>query len=574
MPAHLDIALLICAGLVALGIVTSLLSFRFGAPLLLVFLLLGLSAGEDGVVGIPFDDAGVAYTICTVALALVLFDSGCGTSLASFRLAARPALALATLGVALTAVLVALPAHYLLGMDWITALLLGAVVSSTDAAAVFFLLRVGGVEVRDRVRSTLEIESGSNDPMSIFLALVLLGLATHAGALAADWSLAWRFLHQMGGGLLLGLAGGYGIGAALARLKLERELLPLLALSLALCLFALTNLVGGSGFLAVYVAGLVVGNRALPAIGMLRRFQAAFTWLAQIAMFITLGMLATPSEFLPLLGPGLLLGTALIVVGRPLAVWLSLLPFGFSGREIGFVGWVGLRGAVSLLLGMLPILHGLEGGRDLFNLAFIIVLMSLLIQGWTLAPVARWLGQVVPARRGPVEREALDLPGLAGHDLVCYRIMRDSPIARGASLPRWSRPSLVVRGAEVLRLREAGPLRPGDLVYLFAAEDRIPLLDRIFAAERAPTADDREFFGDFALEADVTVGELAEGYGFGPDGRDPRQSLVDAVALEFDGAPTVGDRLPLGPVDVIVRALDEHGRIAELGLHLAPPRRA
>jgi potassium/hydrogen antiporter len=333
-------------------------------------------------------------------------------------------------------------------------------------------------------------------------------------------------------------------------------------------------MLGGSGFLAVYVAGLVVGNRSLPAIGMLRRFQAAFTWLAQIAMFITLGMLATPSEFLPLLGGGVLLGAALILFGRPLAVWLTLLPFGFNRREIGFVGWVGLRGAVSLLLGMLPILQGLEDGRDLFNLAFIIVLMSLLIQGWTLGPVARWLGQVVPARRGPVEREALDLPGLAGHDLVCYRIMRDSPVAHGADLPRWSRPSLVVRGKDVLRLREAGPLRPGDLVYLFAAEDRIPLLDRIFAAERAPTADDREFFGDFAIEPDVTVGDLAEGYGFGPGGRDPRQTLVAAMMQEFDGGPTVGDRLALGPVDVIVRALDERGHVAELGLHLAPPRRS
>ncbi|MBL8274880.1 MAG: cation:proton antiporter, partial [Xanthomonadales bacterium] len=235
MPAHLDIALLICAGLVALGIVTSLLSFRFGAPLLLVFLLLGLSAGEDGLAGVPFDDAGIAYIICTVALALVLFDSGCGTSLASFRLAARPALALATLGVALTAVLLALPAHYLLGMDWLTALLLGAIVSSTDAAAVFFLLRVGGVEVRGRVRSTLEVESGSNDPMSIFLTFTLLGIATTASAPALDWSLAWHFLHQMGGGVLLGLAGGHGIAAALARLRLERELLPLLALSLAIC---------------------------------------------------------------------------------------------------------------------------------------------------------------------------------------------------------------------------------------------------------------------------------------------------------------------------------------------------
>jgi potassium/hydrogen antiporter len=570
MVAALNLGLLVCAALVALGILTSLLSLRFGAPLLLVFLAVGLAAGEDGIGGIHFDDAGLVFAICSVALAVVLFDSGFETRWHSYRVAAKPALVLATLGVLVTTGLFAAAAHWWMGLPWKHALLLGAMVSSTDAAAVFFLLRVGGAVVRDRVRSTLEIESGTNDPMAIFLTTALLTLITagdaHGGALA----LALEFAREMGLGTVLGAGGGWAIAALLRRLPLERGLVPLLALSLALCLFAATNMLGGSGYLAVYAAGIVVGNSGITEGVALRRFQGAFTWLGQIVMFIALGLFATPSEFLPVLGDALLLAAVLMFVARPLAAALTLLPFGFSRDETLLTGWVGLRGAVSLLLAILPLLARVEHARTLFNVTFVIVLVSLLVQGWTLVPVARRLRQVVPARSGPVERSALDMPGLSDHELVCYRIAADSPIAAGATLPRWSRPSLVVRRGESMRIREAGPLQPGDLVYLIVKDERIPLLDRIFAATRRPEKSDREFFGDFALTPDVTLSDIAASYGVAVPLRDAGLTVAEALSREFDAAPTVGDRLRLGAVELIVRDVDVGGRVAEVGLALKP----
>ena len=568
MP-HLDLALLVCAALVALGIVTSLLSLRFGAPLLLVFLGVGLAAGEDGLGGIRFDDAHLVYTICSIALAVVLFDAGFETRWQSYRVAARPALVLATVGVLVTTAVFAYAARLVLGFDWPHALLLGAMVSSTDAAAVFFLLRVGGAVVRDRVRSTLEIESGTNDPMAIFLTTALLSFVATRSEIGG-WHLVLEFGREMGLGSVLGLAGGWAIAALLRRLPLERALVPLLATSLALCLFAATNMLGGSGYLAIYLAGLVVGNLRINEGVALRRFQGAFTWLGQIVMFITLGLFATPSEFVGLLGESLVLAAVLVLVARPLAAALCLFPFGFSRDETLLTGWVGLRGAVSLLLAILPLLAGVEHARTMFNVTFEIVFVSLLVQGWTLLPVARRLRQVVPARSGPVERSALDMPGLDGHELVCYRIAEHSPIAAGATLPRWSRPSLVVRRGESMRIREAGPLQVGDLVYLIVTEDRIALLDRIFAATRRPEKSDRQFFGDFALAPDVTLSDIAASYGVAVPLRDSGLTVSEALAREFDSAPTVGDRLRLGKVELIVRDVGSDGRVAEVGLALKP----
>lgn len=561
---------LFIAAIVVVSVLSTIFSFRAGAPILLVFLGVGFLAGEDGIGRVVFDDAEVAFQVGSIALALILFDSGFGTPLRSFRAAAAPAVTLATVGVLLTAGLFALAARVLLPLDWAQALLLGAILASTDAAAVFFLLRAGGIHLRDRVRSTLEVESGSNDPMAIFLTLILVG-ALSVDAAGLTWGAALvEFARQMGLGLAFGWVGGHIVRLAVNRLPLEVGLYPVLVAALAIAGFALTNLAGGSGYLAVYVAGLLAASGKIRHANELRRFQQGLTWLAQIAMFVTLGLLATPSEFPAVLLPGVLLGLFLVLVARPIAVGLCLLPFRMSWQENVFVGFVGLRGAVSILLAILPLMAALPDARLLFNIAFIAVLVSLAVQGWGLAPLARALHLVVPERHGAIDRIQLDLPDETAHELVAYRLAADSPLIAERRMPRWVRPALVVRDGRSLRSMRVERLRAGDVIYVFVRPHRIPLLDRLVASPRAPDKSDREFFGDFAVDLDVPVADLAEFYGGDVRADKSALSVRHFLEREFGDAVEVGDRIGLGAIELIVREVDERQRVVEAGLAVTP----
>lgn len=571
MVEVMALVILIGAGLVAISIFTSVISFRIGAPLLLVFLVLGLLAGEDGPGGLVFDDAPAAYFIGSLALAIILFDSGFGTRLQSLRVAWAPAITLATLGVALTAILLGACARFVFGLPWLEGLLLGAIIGSTDAAAVFFLLRVGGITLRERVRATLEVESGSNDPMAIFLTLTLVELvAAGTGADQVGWTVAFTLVQQMGLGVLCGIAGGYGIAYAVNHVRLDPGLYPVVVLSMALTLFAAVNMLGGSGFLAVYVAGLVAGNVRLRQAQSMRRFQAGMTWLCQIGMFLTLGLLATPSTFLDVAGGAVLLALFLIFVARPVSVWICMLPFGFSRNEVAFISWVGLRGAVSILLAILPLLEELPNSQMFFNVVFMMVLVSLLVQGWTVAPMARWLRQIVPARLGPVERIEMELPGDASQDLVAYRLSADSAVLNGERLPRWARPALIVRKGRTLTIHNAGRLQPGDYVYLFASRRRADLLDHLFA--RPATAEDRAYFGDFVISGSAGLSDVGGIYGFDPGPERQEFSVADLLRREFAGRVEVGDRLAIGEIELVVRTLDDKGDAGEVGITLEPRR--
>ena len=560
--------ILVGAILLVTSIATSVVSFRIGAPLLLVFLLVGLLAGEDGPGGIKFDDAPAAFFIGSIALALILFDSGFNTRWASYRAAAGPSLMLATVGVLLTTAFVGAAAVFLFGLPWSEGLLIGGIISSTDAAAVFFLLRVGGITLRDRVRSTLEIESGSNDPIAIFLVIALTEMIA-AGDIEPGWSLVGTFLSQLGGGLVGGIVGGLAIVLAVSRLRLEPGLYPVLSLALAMLIFAATGVLHGSGFLAVYVAGLIAGNAGLPHTAVLRRFHDGLTWLAQIVMFVMLGLLATPSQFDVTLTAGVLLGLLLILVARPLAVWLCLLPFRFPARETAFVGWVGLRGAVSILLSTVPILYGLPGAQTMFNIVFEMVLVSLLVQGWTIKPVAHWLGLTVPRRHGPIDRIELELPHDTGHELVIYGVQAGSAVARGRRLPRWARPSLIIRDGRPLSIHTVRQLQPGDHLYLFVTPRHIPLLDKLFAGAGEIPDDDSELYGDFALKPDVTVQAVAEMYGLPLPLEKADLSVAELLRQELVGDVEAGDRLRFGGIELIVRDV-ENGEIASVGLVLEP----
>ncbi len=438
-----SLAILLGSLLVLAGILSSLIAFRFGAPLLLVFLLVGMLAGEGGPGGVKFNDVATAYTVGSIALALILFDGGLRTRFATFRNVLAPSVMLATVGVLITTLLTAPVAKLVLGIGWVQALLVGAVVASTDAAAVFLLINAGGLRLRPRVRATLEVESGTNDPFAVFLALLLVEILLNGNQSWGHALLTFARDAVLGG--VIGVAGGRIITLVLNRLSLAQGLhAPFVAVS-ALVVFAFANAVHASGFFAVYLAGLVVGNRQTRAHNSVIVFLDAVTWLAQIVMFVLLGLLVWPQRLADSLFGAIVVALVLMLVARPAAVFLCLAPFNYPWREKLFISWVGLRGAVGIFLASIPLLVGLPAAYLFFDVAFVVVLLSLLVQGWTVALAARKL-DISFSRSDPVPRRIeLDLPGQLAREIVGYPVPANSPFLRRGLIPNWARPTLVVR---------------------------------------------------------------------------------------------------------------------------------
>jgi cell volume regulation protein A len=572
---YLNTAIFVGALLLLVSIVASDISTRLGAPLLLVFILLGMLAGEDGPGGIRFDDVDLSYVIGTLALAVIIFDGGMRTRRDTFRIALWPAVSLATAGVVITAALVGIFATWALKLHWLQGMLVGAIVGSTDAAAVFALLRNAGTTLQERVASTLEIESASNDPMAIFLTVALLELLV-AGKTELEAGVLFAFVQQFGIGAVLGMAGGRLLVWLINRLRLHTGLYPLLAVAGGLLIFAATQQLGGSGFLAIFLAGLVLGNSQLQAAQNILRVHDGLSWLSQIVMFIILGLLVTPSELIQTALPALGIAAFLIVVARPAAVAASLLPFRFPWREQVFVSWVGLRGAVPVVLALFPLLYGVEHARLYFNVAFFIVLVSLLFQGWTIASAARLLKLEVPPSIEPVQRVTLDMPGHFEHELLSYEVQSGSLVTvralGGLELP----PGLQV--IAILRDGVPQPLRPelkfeaSDYVYFLAEPKSVPLLNRLFDPHRAPDRlEGHRYFGDFVLNGDAVLGELCAVYGIEVPAEHAGKKLADYLNERSRGRVVVGDHAPLGRAELVVRELQD-GRVTKVGLKLRRAR--
>jgi potassium/hydrogen antiporter len=560
-----SIGILLGALLVLAGIMSSLVAMRFGAPLLLVFLLLGMLAGEAGPGGLHFDDVRTTYVVGSIALALILFDGGLRTRFATIRSVLAPAAILATAGVLLTAVVTAPVAKYLLGMNWIEALLVGAVVASTDAAAVFFLLHARGLRLRPRVAATLEVESGSNDPFAVLLTILLVEFLAIG---EQSWRHVFAVLAQQAVlGTIIGILGGRAIVAVLNRLGLAQGLhAPFVTIS-ALVIFGLASALHASGFLAVYLAGLVVGNRPTRAHNTVVVFLDAVTWLAQIVMFVLLGLLVWPMRLVDSIWPALAVAATLMFVARPAAVFLCLAPFRFPWREKAFISWVGLRGAVGIFLASIPLLVGLPNAHLYFDIAFVVVLTSLLIQGWTIPFAARRL-HIRLSRADPLPRRVdLDLPGQLEQEIVGYPVSANSPYLKRGLLPSWARPTLVVRDEKILSPPEAQPVRPGDYVYLLAPPEKAQALDRFFVDMPPPTRPDPRLLGDFFVSGDATLGALAEIYGLSIAPAAAGISLADHMAEEIKRRPRQGDIVPLGPIALLAHRVTD-GRVTSVGLRL------
>jgi len=561
-----SIIILLGSLLVLAGILSSLVALRFGAPLLLVFLLVGMLAGEGGPGGLKFDDVGAAYLVGSIALALILFDGGLRTRMATFRNVLAPAVALATVGVLITMLLTAPVAKLALGVTWLQALLVGAVVASTDAAAVFLLLNARGLRLRPRVRATLEVESGTNDPFAVFLTLLMVEFLL-VGDLG--WSRALLiFLRDSVLGCIIGIAGGRIIAMVLNRLALPQGLhAPFVAVS-ALVVFAAANSVHSSGFLAVYLAGLAVGNRQTRAHNSVVVFLDAVTWLAQIVMFVLLGLLVWPQRLAHSLLGAMVVALTLMLVARPAAVFVCLAPFKFQWREKLFMSWVGLRGAVGIFLASIPLLVGMPTAYLFFDVAFVVVLSSLLIQGWSVTFAARKL-DIAFTRTDPIPRRVeLDLPGQLAREIVGYPVPANSPFLRRGLIPNWARPTLIVRKEEILTPAEAHPLREGDYVYLLAPPEKAQALDRFFVAMPSPAKPDPRLLGDFFVGGDATLGALAEIYGLQVAADHNEVSLADFFRENLGRPARAGDIVQLGPIALLAHKVADD-RVTTVGLRLA-----
>lgn len=559
------------AVLVFLSILLTPLSTKIGMPVLLLFLGIGMLAGEDGPGGIAFDNFDLSFLVGNLCLAIILLDGGMRTKVQSFRVGLRPALVLASFGVVVTSLIGGLFAAWLLDIPLLMGLLIGAIVSSTDAAAVFSLLNGRGLQLNERVGATLEIESGSNDPMAIFLTLMLIEVVQSSDG--HSWLSALIMLaQQFGLGALCGVAGGWLIAQLIRKIQLVPALYPIFIAAAGITLFSFTNAIEGSGFLAIYLFGVVLANQNIRGLNTILQIHDGLAWLAQVVLFLLLGLLVTPSELLAIAPFALLISLVLIFIARPTSTIISLLPFGFSVKEHVFIGWVGLRGAVPIVLALFPLMAGIEGSDLIFHIAFVVVLVSLLLQGSSLAWLARKLELEIPNTPAAQKRLELNHRNVGEHELLLVSLAgsrwEGGTAIKEIHLPERTQMAAIFREGIMLPPRKGVYLQEHDVVAVLSHKNKIDDVDTILGEKTPPERlTDRRFFGEFVLNGDVTLADVHTVYGISIKRFPPEFSLSQCFEKAHHGHPVIGDRLDLGAIMLVVKAVSGD-QVTHVGLKI------
>ncbi len=591
----LNILYLVGALLIFASIMASTLSARLGVPLLLLFLIVGMLAGEQGILGIEFSQYGLANFVGQAALACILLDGGLRTSFKSFRVGLKPAITLATLGVLVTVVVLGIFVTWLLDVDWRFGLLMAAIVGSTDAAAVFSLLRNGGVKLNDRVQATLELESGANDPLAILLVTGLIALNVDpAGQTAIGFLLL--LLQQLGFGLGMGLLFGFLLARLLPKLHLAEGMYAILILSAGLAVFAATNLLGGSGFLAVYLAGVLIGNHKVRSTEHVMRVMDSFAWLSQAVLFVVLGLLATPSNVINVWHYSVAITAFMILIARPIAVYTSVKPFKFKDREIGFISWVGLRGAVPITLALLPVMAGIDNAFMLFDIAFGVVVLSLILQGMTIPFMANLFRVRIPTNKDPKEELEVWVSDKASITLYEFEVQSGAfaigrhpmDVSRRISPDEISVFALL-RKQEIVVVDESTKLKFGDSVWYAMRGNHASKIANIFNDTTLDRKVIDDFYGDWLLSPSVKLGDLpfftdimesetlveslkSQADHVEQEDETFQKSMWDQTVAEYvkgslGTAPVSGDTVAISEEwALVIKEVDDKGKLRTIGL--------
>ncbi len=563
----IEITMLVSGILLLLGIMSSKISARYGVPVLVLFLILGMLAGSEGLGGIAFENYEIAHAIGSLALAIILFDGGLKTSYQAIGQVWKPSFVLATLGVLITAVVTGVAASWILNIPLLQGMLLGSIVGSTDAAAVFSVLRSGGFSLPDRLGSTLEVESASNDPMAIFLTVGCIEMLTADVSLGGG--MLTLFFKQMVFGGIMGLVFGQVTVWINNRINLDSAgLYPLLIGAMALITFGTTVWMGGSGFLAVFLAGIVVGNNKVIFKRGIFLFTDAMAWLSQIAMFVVLGLLSFPSRLFAVTWQGLAIAFVLILIARPVAILIGMVPFNFSWREMVVASWGGLKGAVPITLSTFPLMAGVSGAALIFDVVFFVVVLSAAIQGWSLPKLAQWLGidQPLPPTP-PVQLEISSLRHIDG-EVLDYTIHPGSRAlgrrVRDLVLPDGVTIALIARKDEFIPPQGKTVIAEGDHVIVVLRPGTKAMVDRVFSAPAGGSQ--LPHLVEFPLKGSITVGELEEAYGT-KLGVSTELTLEQAIRQRIAPLePDLSTIIRFGRIALHVREFDDNHRISQVGL--------